>query len=97
MIFPGGDIGSASIRRPDTVVIRSGTVKGETIGQAMANARLIVKAVNCHEELITALRGVLRRFETEYQTLTDGEHGSIYDWSEPHRARVLLAKLENNL
>ncbi len=44
MIFPDGDIGSASVRRPDTTVIRAGTIKGETIGVAMANARLIAAA-----------------------------------------------------
>jgi hypothetical protein len=55
MIFEGGDIGSASVRRPDTVVIRSGTVKGQTIGEAMANARLIAAA----PELFEALRCVV--------------------------------------
>lgn len=44
MIFPGGDIGSAAVRRPEMIVIKAGTVKGENIGTAMKNAKLIAAA-----------------------------------------------------
>lgn len=55
MIFNGGDIGSAAVRRPETIVIKAGTVKGETIGEAMKNARLIAAAPELLEACQMAL------------------------------------------
>lgn len=57
-IYEDGMIGSASVRRfPDMTVLQPGTVKGETIGVAMANARLIAAA----PLLLHALKDVLDR------------------------------------
>lgn len=44
MIYPGGDIASAAVRTPSHTVIKSGNVKGDTIGAAMKNAKLIAAA-----------------------------------------------------
>jgi hypothetical protein len=52
MIYGDGKIGSASVRRfPDMTVIQPGTVKGETIATAMANARLIAAAPDLLEAI----------------------------------------------
>jgi hypothetical protein len=52
-IYEGGQIGSASVRRfPAMTVLNSGTVKGETIGVAIANARLIAAAPDLLAHLI---------------------------------------------
>jgi hypothetical protein len=80
MIFPGGDIGSASVRRPDTVVIRSGTVKGETIGSAMTNARLIAAA----PELLEACKRIMHVYN----------EGWRMDPSDASAVRDAIAKTE---
>jgi antitoxin component of MazEF toxin-antitoxin module len=51
MIFESGDIASAAVRTPDHLVIKSGTVKGQTIAVAMANAKLIAAAPELLESL----------------------------------------------
>ena len=78
MIFEGGDIGSASVRLPETTVIKSGTVKGETIGSAMCNARLIAAA----PELLAALRRLLDEscpFAADADSCECGENGNGID------------------
>lgn len=60
MIFNGGDIGSAAVRRPETIVIKAGTVKGETIGEAMKNALLIAAA----PELLEACQDAANQLRT---------------------------------
>jgi hypothetical protein len=53
-IYDGGMIGSASVRRfPEMAVTEPGSIKGETIGVGMANARLIAAA----PELLAACKG----------------------------------------
>lgn len=59
-IFENGDIGSASVRTPDTLVIAAGQVRGATIGEAMANARLIAAA----PELLAACEEFVRKVES---------------------------------
>jgi hypothetical protein len=55
-IYEDGMIGSASVRRfPEMTVIKPGTVKGETIGVAMANAKLIAAA----PELLAACKAAM--------------------------------------
>jgi hypothetical protein len=44
MIFHGGDIGSAAVRLPETIVLKAGSIKGATIGEACQNAKLIAAA-----------------------------------------------------
>lgn len=62
MIFEGGDIGSAAVRTPEHTVIKAGTVKGETIGVAMQNAKLIAAA----PELLEACKGLLEMVPAQY-------------------------------
>ncbi len=54
-----------------------------------ANAALIAAA----PELLEALRGVLERFEKEYQHLTDGEHGTTKTIPEVKKARAAIAAI----
>lgn len=61
-IYAGGMIGSASVRRfPAMTVLEPGNVKGETIGVAMQNAKLIAAAPEMKEalEFIASLGGNL--------------------------------------
>lgn len=55
MIYDDGDIASASVRVPEHTVLRSGSVKGATIGEAMANAKLIAAAPS----LLAALQDLI--------------------------------------
>lgn len=59
MIFENGDIGSAAVRTPEHTVIKSGTVKGATIGEAMANAQLIAAA----PDMLQRLRDIVAAYE----------------------------------
>lgn len=51
MIFGNGDIGSAAVRIPETIVLRAGSVKGQTIGEACQNARLIARAPEMADQI----------------------------------------------
>lgn len=62
-----------------------------------ANIDLVVEAVNNYndvktenEELKKILRGVLRRFDSEYHQLTDGEHGKIEAFREVKKAYEIV-------
>lgn len=88
MIFDDGDIGSASVRTPDTTVVRSGTVKGQTIGEAMSNARLIAAA----PELLAALRAI----SAMDAITTVGSDSQVRDYlyAAVNAARAAIAKAE---
>jgi hypothetical protein len=78
MIYEMGDIGSASVRTEEHTVIRSGNVKGATIGEAMDNARLIA----CAPELLECLKELV-----EKGSWSNGD-------PQTKRAKAVIAKAE---
>lgn len=96
MIFNGGDIGSAAVRRPETIVVKAGAVKGVTIGQAMKNARLIAAApelleacqdaANQLRTIAALLNHIPKRYAAQISpTIRYGDIDAIIAKAEAHR------------
>jgi len=58
--------------------------------ERLANARLIVRAVNCHADLLKALVGLSYRYESDYNALTRGQGHVLCD--ELKAAHAAIAK-----
>lgn len=77
MIYPDGKIGSASVRRPDTIVLLPGHVKGQTIGEAMMNAKLIAAAPELLEALTKLVAAIDRMPANPADGLADDAREAI--------------------
>jgi hypothetical protein len=59
-------------------------------------ADILFEAADRIEALEKALSAVMKRAESEYQSLTDGDHGTMDDFPEFKRARAALEGKDGN-
>jgi len=98
MIFLSGHIASASVRTPETTVAHPGTIRGQTIGEAMANARLIAAA----PELLVALNALVAWMDaSELSKTKPGGVGAFryegHEYSVVTQARAAIARATGEL